>query len=65
MLYTLFNKRMNKCLIHPVYGLWCTEDIQEARKMLAACKKSGVTYGLKESDFVLIDVETKKVVEDE
>ena len=64
-MYTLYNKRMKKCLIHPRYGLWCTDDLEEARKMLAACKKSGITYGLREGDFILVDVETKKEVPDE
>lgn len=64
-MYALFNRRMKKCLVHPKLGLWCTEDLVEARKMLAACKKCGVGYGLQENDFALINVETKKEVPDE
>lgn len=61
-MYTLFNKRMQKCLIHPQYGLWCIEDLEEAKKMLKACKKCGATYGLQNEDFVIIDVENKEEV---
>ena len=64
-MYTLFNKQINKCLIHPRRGLWCVEDLEEAKKMLAACQACALDYGLKKEDFIIIDVDTKEVVKDD
>jgi hypothetical protein len=61
-MYTLFNKRMQRCLVHPKYGLWCTEDIESARKMLEACQQCCISYGLQKEDFALINVDTKEEV---
>lgn len=53
---------MQRCLVHPKYGLWCTEDIESARKMLEACQQCCISYGLQKEDFALINVDTKEEV---
>lgn len=63
IVYTLFNKRINKRLIHPHYGLWCAPTIEEAADMLRACKKCAEIYGPIAGDFVIIDVETGEEVD--
>lgn len=62
-MYTLFNKRINKRLTHPRYGLWCAPTLEEAHKMLAACHKCAEHYGPLAGDFVIIDVETGEEVD--
>ena len=64
-MYTLFNKRINRQLIHPRYGLWCAPTLQEAREMLASCKKCAENYGPIAGDFVIVNIETDEEVEDE
>jgi hypothetical protein len=61
MFYALFNKGNNRCLIHPVVGLWATNDLQEAKDMLEDCKKYLTYQGLQNivNDFVIVDAETK------
>lgn len=63
-MYTLFNKKMKKCLTHPQFGIWCTADIDEAREMLRACRECGGTYGYAEDNFAIVEVESKKVVDE-
>jgi hypothetical protein len=63
-MYTLFNKGNDKCLIHPIIGLWATNDLQEAKEMLDDCKKYLRFQGLQsiEDNFVIIDADTKEEV---
>lgn len=60
MLYTLYNKHLDKKLTHPKYGLWCTPDKNEATEMLKACREYliAIRVPTKEFDnFVIWDVE--------
>ena len=59
MSYTLFNKGNGKRLVHPVIGLWATDDLQEAEDMLEDCKKYLIAQGLQNiiDDFIIVDVE--------
>ena len=61
MFYALFNKGNSKYLIHPVVGLWTTNDLQEAKDMLKDCKTYLISQGLQNivDDFVIVDAETK------
>lgn len=65
MLYTLYNKRLEKKLTHPKYGLWCTPDLKEAEEMLKACKEYLISLNLPESEFsnfVIFDIEGGKEI---
>jgi hypothetical protein len=60
MKYTLYNKRLDQMLEHPIVGIWYTPDLKEAEEMLAACKEWLNASGMSEleSDFSVIGVET-------
>ena len=68
--YTLFNKNLKRKLMHPIIGLWFTNDINEARDMLALCKKYFLesqtvkTCRLEAfaNEFVVVDAETGEEV---
>ena len=64
MSYTLLNKMLDRKLTHPVYGLWTTPDLEEARKMLTACKEYLVADGLSDLQdmFVIFDEECDEEV---
>jgi len=70
--YTLFNKKLKRKLIHPIIGLWFTNDIDEARDMLAACKRHFLesqtvkTCRLEAfaNEFVIVDTETDEEIND-
>lgn len=66
MTYTLYNKRLGRRLSHPKIGLWYTSDIDEAIEMLDACHEYLRCSGLagNEEDFVIVEVETGKIVSD-
>ena len=36
-MYTLYNTKLKRPLLHPQVGLWCTDDPTEAKDMLEAC----------------------------
>lgn len=66
MLYTLHNKRLDKNLTHPKYGVWCTSDIKEARDMLNACLQYLTTSNIPKlefNNFVILDLDTGEEVE--
>ena len=60
MNYTLYNKELNRKLIHPRVGLWFTNDLEEAKKMLNDCH-SFVGEDLKHN-FIIIDADTEAEV---
>jgi hypothetical protein len=64
MSYTLYNKKLDRKLEHPIIGLWHTSDIQEARNMLLACKEWLCASGMSdlESDFTIVIAETGEEV---
>lgn len=35
--YTLYNKKLDRQLVHPKIGLWFTNNYQEAEEMLQSC----------------------------
>jgi len=61
-MYTLFNKKTNKQLIHPQVGLWFTPNLEEAVDLLYACHEYVESVGMQDEkgNFVVIDVETNK-----
>ena len=70
MPYTLYNKSLKKKLVHPVVGLWYTNDMEEAEEMLKLCKEHIAELAkqqpdnadLAQLDIVIIDAETEKEV---
>jgi hypothetical protein len=63
-MYTLLNKRLNRKLEHPEYGIWTTPDIKQADEMLRACREYLVASELSHlfNDFVIIDNDTEEEV---
>ncbi len=62
MAYTLYNKKLDQLLTHPKIGLWYTNDLAEAEKMLLVCKEYIRTFNHEdyEKEFVIVDAETGK-----
>ena len=62
--YTLYNKRLDRELTHPRVGKWFTNSLDEAQEMLAYCHEYLESSSLSgnESDFIIIDIETKKEI---
>jgi hypothetical protein len=62
--YTLYNKELNKKLMHPKIGLWYTFNLDEAKAALKDCHEyldySGL--GVLKDNFVIIDVETSEEI---
>ena len=60
MYYTLFNKRMKKYLEHPSYGLWCSDNKEEALDMLKVCHEYIKSMGIEDmtDDFILAEFES-------
>jgi hypothetical protein len=56
--YTLYNKELDKRLMHPRVGLWFTSNLEEAKKMLIDCHNF-VGDDCKRN-FIIIDVDTGK-----
>ena len=63
MSYTLYNKTLKKSLIHPKIGLWYTNDLEEAKNMLASCLEycKNVAPDLK-LEIIIVDAETGKEI---
>ena len=65
MLYTLYNKHLDKKLTHPKTGLWCTPDLDEAKKTMIACQEYLTSIQVPEvefNNFVILNVETGEEV---
>ncbi len=62
MNYTLYNKRLQRRLIHPRVGVWYTTDIEEAISMLNACHDYLRALDLDPASCVLWDMENDKEV---
>jgi hypothetical protein len=63
-LYTLYNKKLNKKLIHPRVGLWYTADFEDAKATLKACYEYLDAIGVKDhDDFVIMDAETEEIMD--
>lgn len=64
MAYTLYNKQIQRRLIHPTVGLWFTNDLVEAKEMLNACHEYLDASGLAhfKTFIVLYDVEKEEEV---
>ena len=59
MNYTLYNKKLNRRLVHPRIGLWYTNDMEEARNMLESCHEYLRAIKMENMcDFVIIDIES-------
>ena len=65
MSYTLYNKKINKKLTHPLFGVWATADLNEAKEMLKSCFEYIDAAGLNilKSDFIIIDVENNNEIQ--
>ena len=57
MKYILFNKFLDRKLVHPVYGVWTTPELDEAQKMLKVCKQYLMAQGLEDiqNKFVIVE----------
>jgi len=56
MNYTLYNKELDRRLVHPRVGLWFTTDLEEAKSMLKDCHDfvgEEAKY-----NFIIIDADT-------
>ena len=65
MTYTLYNKHLDKRLVHPKYGLWCTQDLKKAEEMLIACREYLLASNIPESEFdnfVIWNIEQDKEI---
>jgi hypothetical protein len=64
MNYTLYNKQLQRKLVHPIVGLWSTSSLEEAEKMLAACHEYLCAINLADlkDEFVIIDVATEQEI---
>lgn len=65
MTFTLYNKHLDRKLMHPRYGLWCTQDLKEAEEMLIACKEYLQASNVPEAEFdnfVIWDIERNKEI---
>lgn len=59
MQYTLYNKKLSHFLVHPQVGMWHTNNLEEAKEMLAACKEYVETFNKEYTDdFVIANAET-------
>ena len=60
MNYTLYNKKLDRKLVHPRVGVWFTSDLNEAKSMLTSCHQylDASSLSALKSDFVVIDLET-------
>lgn len=58
--YTLYNKKLDRRLVHPKVGLWFTTELEEAKAMRQSCLEYLNTSNLSTlaADFVVIDAET-------
>ena len=65
MNFTLLNKKLNRKLTHPRIGLWFSNDLEEAKSMLSACREYLDASGFEDmkSDFVIINADTEEEVE--
>lgn len=63
-MYTLYNKLLNRKLIHPRVGLWYTPDLEEAKSVLAACHEYLDAIGAEDQhdNFVIMDAETNEII---
>lgn len=62
MNYTIYNKRLERRLIHPRVGVWYTTDLEEAVSMLEACWAYIRTLDMDPDDFCLWDMDEEKEV---
>ena len=63
MQFTLYNKKLDRKLSHPKYGMWKTSDIKVAEDMLKSCKDYLVAINVPKAEFdnfVIWDVEGNK-----
>lgn len=60
--YTLYNKRLERRLIHPRIGVWYTTNLDEAVSMLEACRDYIRTLDMDPEDFCLWDMEEESEV---
>jgi len=58
--YTLYNKKLERRLIHPSIGLWFTNNLDEAKNMLESCHEYLCASKMENmcEFFVIIDVES-------
>ncbi len=47
-MYTLYNKELNRFLKHPRDGIWASEDLEEAQKLLDSARQYVVAIGVPE-----------------
>lgn len=64
-MYGLYNRKLDRKLAHPVVGVWHTNELKEAEKMLEACHEYLDASGLSsmKEDFKVVEVETGNEVE--
>ena len=62
--YALYNKKLNKKLIHPRVGVWYTTDLEDAKKTLAACHEYLEAIGAENEreHFIIINLETSEEI---
>lgn len=60
MTYTIYNKITNLKLVHPAYGIWNTNSLQEAQEMLASCREFVISIGLEDivNEFIITDLDS-------
>jgi hypothetical protein len=65
MAYTLYNKSLERRLIHPKVGLWFSNDLAEAQKMLEACYEYLDATGLSDlkNEFIIVDAESDEEID--
>jgi|TARA_Y100000034_G_scaffold100478_1_gene123897 hypothetical protein len=58
--YGLFNKKLQRRLVHPKIGLWFTSNLDEAKNMLESCHEYLRATKMENmcEFFVIIDVES-------
>ena len=56
MNYTLYNKELDRKLIHPRVGVWFTTDLEEAKLMLKDCH--AFVGEMQKSNFIIINLDT-------
>ena len=63
-MYTLYNKKNDRRLTHPVVGIWYTSELKEAEEMLDACHQTLENEGMTElkSNFVIIEADSGEEV---
>ena len=47
-MYTLYNRELNRFLKHPKDGVWASEDLQEAEKLLQCAREYVKAIGVPE-----------------